>query len=100
MIHHAADRRCEIVGQQVDRPDDAAAAIALGEDLDRRVVMRGPALDDRIDQAAASSSIVTSRSRATRPLKKVTMRSPLSISSLVRKPGATRVCTAPKSRIA
>jgi len=98
MVHHAADRWRELVRQEIDRPDQATAAFAFWEDLNRGIVMAGPTFNDRIDQPAGLVVDGTSRSRATRPLKNVTMRSPLSILRSVKKPGATRRWTAPKSR--
>src|SRR5436190_6929896 len=41
LVDHRADRRCGVVRQQVGNPD-RFGAVAIGEDLHRRIVMRHP----------------------------------------------------------
>jgi hypothetical protein len=48
LIHHSADRGRQLVRQEVDRPDDAAAVV-FGEDLNGGVVVARPTFDDGID---------------------------------------------------
>jgi O-antigen/teichoic acid export membrane protein len=52
-IHLAVDVRRDLIRQYVGDPHHAAAALAVGEDLDRRAVLLHPRADDGVDQPLA-----------------------------------------------
>jgi hypothetical protein len=66
LLDHALDDGVSIIRQQVGDPDEPAVIRVLGEDLQRRVVMRqrSPVADQTSRRAPSSTSTLSSRTTA------------------------------------